>query len=185
MVSPVALLVIDVQIGMFDGVRIPPVFNGAALLGQIQRLLEQARRTATPIIFVQHEGHTGHPLEADTPGWGLHPSLEPRQGEIIIHKTMPDSFYRTALQQILIQRGIRQLVVAGIQTDLCIDTTCRRAASLDYPVWLVTDAHSTWDSAILAAPEIIAHHNATLAGWFVSPIPTDQVDFAAIAQRAT
>jgi nicotinamidase-related amidase len=183
MTNPVALLVIDVQIGMFDGVNMPPVYNGPTLLTNIQCLLAQARRTVTPIVFVQHMGHPGHPLEPGTPGWPLHPSLTPQTDEPIIQKTTPDSFYKTNLRSILEQRGIQRLVVTGIQTDLCIDTTCRRAASFDYDVWLVADAHSTWDNSVLKAAQIIAHHNAVLKGWFVSPILTDEVDFTTIGQR--
>ncbi|MEJ2711483.1 MAG: isochorismatase family protein, partial [Anaerolineales bacterium] len=87
MTNPVALLVIDVQIGMFDGEQIPPVYNGPTLLTNTQRLLAQARHTATPIVFVQHMGHPGHPLEPGTPGWPLHPSLTPQTDEPIIQKT--------------------------------------------------------------------------------------------------
>jgi nicotinamidase-related amidase len=143
MANTVALLVIDVQNGMFDGVRIPPVYNAATLLANLQILLTRARQTVTPIIFIQHMGHNGHLLEPGTQGSQLHPSLRPQADELIIQKTMPDSFYKTRLQESLVQRGIQQLVVSGIQTDLCVDTTCRRAASLDYDVHLVSDSHST------------------------------------------
>lgn len=84
MSNPVALLVIDVQIGMFDGAHIPPVYNGPTLLANIQRLLAQAHRMATPIVFVQHMGHPGHPLEPGTPGWSLHPNLTSQTDEPII-----------------------------------------------------------------------------------------------------
>lgn len=183
MANTVALLVIDAQNGMFDGIRIPPVYNATTLLANLQILLTRARQTATPIIFIQHMGHNGHPLEPDTQGWHLHPSLRPQADELVIQKTMPDSFYKTSLQETLVQRDIRQLVVSGIQTDLCVDTTCRRAASLDYEVHLVSDGHSTWDNAVLSAEQIIAHHNAILKGWFVSPIRTAEVSFEGFGQR--
>ncbi len=183
MATTVALLVIDVQIGMFDGVHMPPVYNGTTLLDNIRRLLTRARETATPIVFVQHMGHTGHPLEVGTPSGYLHPSLQPQADDVIIEKTMPDAFYKTTLHDHLVERGIQQLVVTGIQTDLCIDTTCRRAVSFDYDVHLVRDGHSTWDNAVLSAAQIIAHHNAVLKGWFVSPIATDEVDFVRLSQH--
>lgn len=184
MTTPVALLVIDVQIGMFDGVRIPPVSNAASLLDHLQILLTRARQTMTPIIFIQHMGYTGHPLEPNTSGWDLHPALARQANELIIQKTTPDSFYKTDLQDVLVQRGSTQLVVTGIQTELCIDTTSRRAKSMEYVVHLVSDAHSTWDNGVLSAEQIIAHHNKALTGWFVSPIQTQEVDFERIGQQA-
>ncbi len=62
-------------------------------------------------------------------------------------------------------RGIRQLVVAGIQTELYVDTTYRRAFSLGYDVIVAKDAHSTWNRGNLTATEIIEHHNDVLR-WF-------------------
>ena len=64
--------------------------------------------------------------------------------------------------------SIKKLIIAGIQTELCVDTTCRQACSLEYDVTLVKDAHSTWDRELLTAPQIIAHHNALLSDWFVT-----------------
>jgi nicotinamidase-related amidase len=69
------------------------------------------------------------------------------------------------------------LVVAGIQTEYCVDTTCRRAYSLGYDVTLVQDGHSTWDTPDLCAPQIIAHHNRTLGGWFVTPQAAEAIAF--------
>jgi len=65
-------------------------------------------------------------------------------------------------------RGIKKLVITGLQTEYCVDTTCRRAYSLGYDVVLVKDAHSTWDSGDLSAQQIIDHHNNVLGGWFVT-----------------
>src|SRR5438105_15863492 len=53
-------------------------------------------------------------------------------------------------------------------TELCVDTTCRQACSLEYDVTLVQDGHSTWDRELLSAPQIIAHHNALISYWFVT-----------------
>jgi nicotinamidase-related amidase len=55
-----------------------------------------------------------------------------------------------------------------MQTEYCVDTTCRRAYSLGYDIVLVEDGHSTWDTEHLAASQVIAHHNATLGGWFAT-----------------
>jgi nicotinamidase-related amidase len=171
-----ALLVIDVQVGMFA--EDDPVYQGDALLANISSLLEKARQADIPIIYIQHGSERkGHPLELGTPGWQIHPAITPHEGDAIIQKRMPDSFYETNLQQELEACGIKKLVITGIQTELCVDTTCKRACSLDYDVTLVADAHSTWDREQLCAPQIIAHHNSLLGDWFATVKPASEVMF--------
>jgi nicotinamidase-related amidase len=171
-----ALVVIDVQVGMFE--EPSPVYQGEQLLARIDSLLEKARSADIPIIYVQHGSERAdHPLKIGTAGWSIHPAIAPRQEDRIVQKRMPDAFYETDLQQILQQLGVKKLVLTGIQTDLCVDTTCRRACSLDYDVTLVADAHSTWDRAPLTAEQIIAHHNALLSDWFATVKTEQEITF--------
>jgi len=163
-----ALIIIDMQLGVFGGFTIPPVSDADQLLSNISHLIEKARQEAIPIIYVQHSGEIGHPLERDTNGWDFHPKLDITDRDLVVHKTTPDSFYNTDLQTILRSKYIRKTLIAGIQTEFCIDTTCRRAFSLGYEVTLVKDGHSTWDTDHLTASQIIEHHNSLLSEWFVT-----------------
>ncbi len=171
-----ALVIIDVQSGMFD--ESDPVFAGSELIDTLKALIDQARAAKTPVVFVQHNGEgDNHPLRPDKPGWAIHPAIQPEPNELVIHKCHPDSFQDTPLQNELEARGIKNLVIAGIQTEYCVDTTCRRAYSLGYNVTLVKNGHSTWDTEQLKASQIIAHHNQVLGGWFVSLKSADEVQF--------
>jgi nicotinamidase-related amidase len=161
-----ALLIIDVQLGMFE--ESDPVYRGDELLVTINDLIARVRDAGVPVIYVQHSGGDGHLLEPGSPGWPIHPAIAPARGELIIHKRHPDSFQETALQHELEIRRVRRLIVAGIQTEYCVDTTCRRAYSLGYDVTLAQDAHSTWDTEHLEASQIIDHHNQVLGGWFAT-----------------
>lgn len=174
-----ALLIIDVQNCMFDPAS--PVYNSAVLLERLQTLIDRARASRTPVIYVQHNGPAGAPHAPGEPGWALHPAIAPRPDETIVQKTTPDSFYQTTLKEELSRRGIEQLVLAGIQTDYCVDTTCRRAASEGYNVTLVSDAHSTWGDSGLRAEQIIAHHNQVLGNWFAKLATTESVQFGEAA----
>ncbi len=170
-----ALMIIDVQLGMFDETF--PVYNGEALLGTVKGLLQRARAAGTPVIFIQHNGQGEDSLRPDLPGWAIHPAIQPAPGETVIQKDHPDAFQDTRLQSVLQGLGVKNLVVAGIQTEFCVDTTCRRAYSLGYTVTLAQDGHSTWDNEALTAPQIIAHHNLTLGGWFVKLLPAEEIRF--------
>jgi nicotinamidase-related amidase len=91
--------------------------------------------------------------------------------DVIIHKTAADAFFKTNLEEELNKREITHLVICGLQTELCVDTTCRRAVSMGYHVTLASDTHSTWDSRELTAQQIINHHNQVLS-WIVSGVST-------------
>ncbi|MGD2250546.1 MAG: cysteine hydrolase family protein [Candidatus Methanofastidiosia archaeon] len=170
-----ALLIIDVQVGNFEGSE--PVYNGKELLTRIHKLITIARTESVPIFYVQHCGPEGAIDEPGTHGWDIHPIITPGAGDSVIQKYHPDAFQDTNLQSELELKSITRLVITGIQTEYCIDTTCRRAYSLGYDVTLVKDAHSTWDTDILTAEQIIAYHNTVLGNWFAKVKETDEIIF--------
>ncbi len=169
------LLVIDLQVGMFNGERLPPIHAGERLLAHTQIALACARRLGIRIIYVRHAGPAGHLLERSTQNWQIHPRIAPQRHETVIDKCTPDAFHETALMAELTAAGTGRLLVMGAQTEVCVDTTCRRAFSLGFDVALVSDGHSTWDNGTLSADQIIDHTNETLAGWFVGLVRTDEI----------
>jgi nicotinamidase-related amidase len=179
MMSDRALLIVDVQVGIIEGFH---AYRGREVLEQINRLLAKARASNAPIIYIQHDGEAGHPLETQTSGWEIHRGIKPGEDELIIHKRASDAFFETTLQQELERRGIKHLVVTGCMTEYCVDTTSRRAVSMGYDVTLVSDAHTTIDNKLLTAAQIIAHHNALLDGFdagshSVTVKPAKEVEF--------
>jgi nicotinamidase-related amidase len=174
--SETALLIIDVQSGMFRPNA--PVYEGEELLANLHMLIDSARVAEVPVVYIQHNGGPAHPLAIGTADWEIHPAIEPHPHDIVVQKHTPDSFHETDLHIKLAARGIRRLVICGIQTDVCVDTTCRRAFSLGYDVTLAADAHSTWANAELGlhAEQIIGHHNSILR-WFAEVTPASEIDF--------
>jgi nicotinamidase-related amidase len=172
--SDVALVVIDMQSGNFTS---DPVYKAADLLARTKNLIQKARVSKVPIIYVQNNGGRGDPDEYGTAGWKIHPSIAPAEEDILIQKTTPDAFHKTNLSETLESRSIRNVVVAGLQTEYCVDTTCRRAFSLGYNVILVKDTHSTWDTPMLNAEQVINHHNSVLEGFFVTSKNEEEIVF--------
>ncbi len=162
----IALLIIDMQVGNFSETN--PVYKGNELLTKIKRLITKGRSARIPIIYVQNNGGSGDPDEYGTSGWEIHPSIAPIEGEIVVQKQTPDAFHETSLHRELKSKRIKKLIIAGLQTEYCVDTTCRRAFTLGYDVILISDAHSTWNSPLLTAQQVIDHHNQVLSGWFTT-----------------
>jgi nicotinamidase-related amidase len=112
--------------------------------------------------------------------------LEPIAGEPTITKTSRNAFTTTNLQQLLTERGIRDLVLCGIQTEQCCETTARLAADLGYDVEFVTDATATFpiphrdapagrtveevlaDPRTLSTEDVVARTEYALAGRFAT-----------------
>lgn len=170
-----ALLVIDAQVNMFAPNN--AVYASERLLKTLGTLIARARSARIPIVYVQNNGGPGDPDQPGTAGWHIHPALVPSESDVIIQKRTPDAFYRTLLQEELARRGIEQVILVGMQTEYCIDTTCRHAFALDYRVILVKDGHSTYDTDLLPAVDVIAHHNALLTA-FATVIEADAIDFS-------
>lgn len=155
-----ALLIIDAQVNMFD--ESMPIYLGDKILYKLERLIQQARSLSIPIIFVRHDGGEGEVDEFGTEGWQIHPQLGATAKDIFIEKKTPNAFNETKLNTTLQELGVNHLVVAGMQTDYCVNATVRQAKLQGYEVTLVSDTHSTFDSDDQTASEIIAEHNVNL-----------------------
>jgi nicotinamidase-related amidase len=154
-----ALLVVDVQRGLFDDE--PRAFEADVVVARINALAIRARGSGAPVVFIQHEG-PGSSLAFGYPGWQLASNLDVRPGDHFVRKKSPDSFLRTNLQQLLEALHVSRIVVCGYACEFCVDTTVRRAAALGYSVTLASDAHTTHDKEHASAAAIRAHENATL-----------------------
>lgn len=157
-----ALLLIDIQQGMFGPEEI--CHQPDRLLANAADLLARARAAATPVFFVQHCEAEGQPLSHRSASWQIHPQVAPRAGEPVTEKWACSAFYNTDLDRKLRTADIGSLIIAGLQTEFCIDTASRVAQTLGYKVTLAADAHSTFDNSVLNADKIIAHHNRVLSG---------------------
>ena len=170
-----ALVIIDVQEAMF--LQPTPPHHGEAVVARIAGLLARARAEQVPVYFVQHDSGPGDDFERGTPSWQIHAPLAPLPGETIVEKRHPSAFHDTDFDTLLKRAGIGRLVICGMQSEYCVDSTCRAAFGLGYKIVLVSDGHTTFDSPVLPAGQIRTHHNHTLGGSFVDCAAAVEVAF--------
>ncbi|MFD0121776.1 cysteine hydrolase family protein [Streptomyces virginiae] len=150
-----ALLVIDVQKG-FDEESFWGPRNNPAAEDNIAALMDAWRTAGRPVVLVRHASvQPGSVLAADHPGYAFKDLVEKRsEGALVVTKTVNSSFYGTPdLAEWLTAQGIGQLVLVGIQTNMCVETTARMAGNLGYDVLVPLDATHTFD---LAGPQGLA-----------------------------
>lgn len=151
-----ALLVIDVQKG-FDDASFWGPRNNPAAEANIASLMDAWQESGRPVVIVQHSSRAaGSVLAPDRPGHALKDFVAERAGRAALHvtKTVNSSFYGTPdLAEWLTAQGIGQLVVAGIQTNMCVETTARMAGNLGYDVLVPLDATHTFDLGADGGPD--------------------------------
>ncbi|MFE2411654.1 MULTISPECIES: cysteine hydrolase family protein [unclassified Kitasatospora] len=181
-----ALLVIDVQESFRQRENWAAVSN-PAIVERVNELVEHARGRGDLVVWVLHsEPGTGTVFDPARGFVRLIDGLAPAEGEPVVTKTSHNAFTTTNLQQVLTQHGVGGVVVSGIRTEQCCETTTRVAGDLGYEVVFVTDATATHpiehrdapagrslaevlaDPRTLSTDDIIARTEYALAGRFAT-----------------
>ncbi|HET7579688.1 MAG TPA: cysteine hydrolase family protein [Bacillales bacterium] len=153
-----ALLVIDMQKDYFPGGRMELEGTHAAAQN-VKTLLGRFRKIGDPIVFMQHVSlseQTGFFLQ-DTEGIDIHESVEPQHGEVVMQKHFPNSFRGTDLLEYLKRRDVKQLVICGAMSHMCVDATTRAAVDYGFRCTVVEDACAT-KRLVFNGDEIPAGH---------------------------
>ncbi|HLZ82976.1 MAG TPA: isochorismatase family protein [Caulobacteraceae bacterium] len=154
------IIVIDLQTGMFDGIREPPLHDAAGLVQRVRALTAWARRTGRKVAFVRHDGAAGDGLAPGAAGWPVWPALGQAADEPTFAKSVGDAFSNSALADWVAEQGAGEVVLLGAQTDACVAATVKGALAAGLRVTVVADAHSTWPYGGETAEQIIARYNA-------------------------
>lgn len=160
-----ALIIIDMQVMPFIWKNYggKTFFQEDVLVANTKHLIEKARQANAPIFYVLYTETGESPRAEGQPLWQILPEIVPQAQDHRIIKYHADSFLKTDLCSMLQGMNINDVVICGVQTEFCVDTTCKSAFSHGLRVELAMDGHSTFDSEILSAEQIIAHHNGILA----------------------
>jgi len=174
-----ALIIVDVQNDYFKGGKMELVGMEEASKN-CQLVLEHFRSKNLPLVHVQHfcveEGATF--FLPKTEGAEIHENVKPKEGETLVTKNYPSSFRETKLQEILQNLNIKDLVIVGAMSHMCIDTTTRAACDLGYNCTVLHDACATRDlefnGAIAKAKDVQVAYMAALGWGFARVISTQE-----------
>lgn len=138
------LVIIDVQNDYFRG-GLNPLDEVDCALSKTKLLLEIFRQNKLPVVHVQHISQKENApfFIQGTNGVEIHSEITPISSERVVIKHYANSFHKTNLDETLKEYGIKNLVVCGMMTHHCVDTTVRVARDYDYEVTLIQDACAT------------------------------------------
>ena len=173
-----ALLVIDIQ----DSFKLGPRWerrNNPGFEKNVERLIQSWRAAGLPVIFFLHTDPDPG-FERDSPLLKIMDFLSPRENEPVLLKDTRNAFTSTDLQKRLDAQGVKRVVITGISTEQCCETTTRVAADLGYDVDFVTEATATFpialpDGSELSTDEIVRRTEAVLRNRFARIARVDEL----------
>ncbi|MCW5635096.1 MAG: cysteine hydrolase [Rubrivivax sp.] len=141
-----ALVLIDLQNDYFPGGTMELV-GAEAAVARAAELVHAFRQGGLPVVHVQHIAKRAGAtfFLPGTPGAEIHAAVRPAEGEARVVKHFPNGFRETTLHDVLRSAGAARLVLAGMMTHMCVDTTVRAAADLGFQCFLAGDACATRD----------------------------------------
>ncbi len=148
------LIIIDMQNAWVHGLT--PRFDKERVITRIRHAVDRTRSHGGQVIFVRH---VNDDALAGSAGWEVIPELPFTPGDVFVDKAACDAFADTGLLTHLEITGAKTLILCGLPTELCMDSTVHAAASHGFDVIALADAHTTADRSHLKAEKIIEHHN--------------------------
>lgn len=173
------LILVDIQNDYFSGGKYE-LKNPEQAAVQAGKILAFFRQHDLPVYHVRHISLNAEAtfFLPDTDGVNFYKDICVKEGEEVITKHKPDSFLGTNLKEKLEEKGVDQLVVCGMMTHMCIDTTVRSAAGQGYLLTLIEDACATrdlkWRETTVNAEQVQHSYMAAVNGTFAKVEKADE-----------
>jgi nicotinamidase-related amidase len=106
------------------------------------------------VIYVRHDDGAGSDLELNTRGWQIYEQIAPAPGEKIFDKRFNSAFRKTGLKDYLDQKEYHTIILTGMQTDYCIDATCKVGFEYGFDIIIPEDTVTTFDNGLLTAKQL-------------------------------
>lgn len=143
------LLVVDMQQAIMDE---HPV-QEKEVIGNVNELIACCREQNVEVIFVRHDDGAGD-LTFGQPGWQIDLRIKPREEEKIFDKCYNSAFFKTGLEEYLKERNIKNIILVGLQTEYCIDATCKSAFERGFQVIIPVQCVTSFDNNYLNGEQL-------------------------------
>lgn len=163
-ISQSALVIIDAQNTYTEGIM--QLDGMDAALQECRVLLDRFRNAGRPVFHIQHDAGEGSPYDLNNHSGQIIPLVAPTDGEAVITKHYPSAFVQTELHQLVEETRVKDLILVGFMSHMCVNSTARAAFSLGFNPTVVATATAT-----RALPSVITGN----------AIPSSQVQEAALA----
>ncbi len=151
----IALLVVDVQNALVE----EGPANAEAVIKNIRRLMDAARKHGKELLFVRHDDGEGTELEHGTHGWQIYSEVAPQEGEYIVEKRYNSACHKTDLKPYLDSKRIDTLLLTGMQTEYCINATLHSAFDHGYAILIPEGTNTTFDNDYLSGEKLYDYYN--------------------------
>lgn len=170
-----ALVMIDCQNTYREGIM--QLTGVEPALKEARRVLDRARALGRPVIHIQHDAGPGTPYDVRVDIGRIADIVAPQNGETVITKGYPNSFVQTPLDDELKRLGVKNLVLVGFMTHMCVNSTARGAFNLGYAPTVVASATATRDlplpdGSLVRADALQPASIATMRDLFAAIAPT-------------
>lgn len=170
-----ALVMIDCQNTYREGIM--QLTGVEPALKEARRVLDRARALGRPVIHIQHDAGPGTPYDVRAEIGRIADIVSPQDGETVITKAYPNSFVQTSLDEELKRLGVKNLVLVGFMTHMCVNSTARGAFNLGYAPTVVASATATRDlplpdGSLVRADALQPASIATMRDLFAAIAPT-------------
>ena len=165
------LIVIDMQKALMDD----ELYDLAGLLERVEKLIETARENGIEVIYVQHDAGPGTGFSVGDEAFEITDEVAPKEGEKVFVKTINSCFGNKDFAAYLEEAKDDALMIAGLQTNFCIDATVKSAFERGYDVIVPEGAHSTFDNPYMSAEMTCAYYfNEVWPGLFADCVSMDE-----------
>ena len=156
--SCTALLLIDIQNAVYSD----SLYACGRFTENVKRLLNEARKSNTEVIYVRHDDGEGTPLSRGNDGFEICDFIKPKLNEMIFDKNVNSPFRDSGLSEYLISKKIERIIVIGLQTEYCIDATVKCAFERGFEVVVPEYSNSTFDNDFMTGEQSYHYYNGSI-----------------------
>ncbi|WP_026888931.1 cysteine hydrolase family protein [Clostridium beijerinckii] len=149
------LLVVDTQ----KLITNDKLYNFSTFVSNVEKIISAARKKDIEIIYIRHDDGPGSELTKGTDGFEIYERFQPISDEKIFDKKVNSAFKGTGLLEYLIDKDEKDIVIVGIQTDLCVDATIKCGFEHGFNMIVPAYANTTVDNKFMSAEQTYEYYN--------------------------